>query len=81
MVTLTARQALAEVLIPLISGLVFGQDVARVVPLIESLNPFDFRAGIWSAKAAAVLATLRLNPFDFRAGIWSQTDLYIPPTT
>ncbi len=35
-----------------------------------SLNPFEFRAGIYFATIAALSEGFRLNPFEFRAGIY-----------
>ena len=62
------------VLIPLISGLVFGRNLKRRPQRMPCLNPFDFRAGIWSARLRDYSSGAGLNPFDFRAGIWSWRD-------
>ena len=48
-------------------------EAADALERLTSLNPFDFRAGIWSDSNGALAELVRLNPFDFRAGIWSAT--------
>ena len=60
------------VLIPLNSGLVFTL-LRRFMPFrCASLNPFEFRAGIYLAEHAGWDVIVGLNPFEFRAGIYLQ---------
>ncbi len=64
-----------NVLIPLISGQLLGQLVARdVTSPGKSLNPFDIRATAWTAQGELVGdGACRLNPFDIRATAWTHT--------
>ena len=64
-----AAAGMAEVLIPLNSGLVFVSSDGRKVNVQTRLNPFEFRAGICLVAARLMAWHGGLNPFEFRAGI------------
>ena len=38
--------------------------------ILLSLNPFEFRAGIYLQRQRQLNLLLSLNPFEFRAGIY-----------
>ena len=61
---------MADVLIPLNSGLVFTSSEAHAESLRQGLNPFEFRAGIYLVYALHKGEDISLNPFEFRAGIY-----------
>ena len=63
--------ATKKVLIPLNSGLVFTLALTALFLWLFGLNPFEFRAGIYSYCEYIPELVKCLNPFEFRAGIYS----------
>ena len=59
------------VLIPLNSGLVFTLLKNGLSLIIGGLNPFEFRASIYSHSDCMGRVLSGLNPFEFRASIYS----------
>ncbi len=60
-----------HVLIPLNSGQVFTWNSPFQKNNLRSLNPFEFRAGIYfRVERASASNRACLNPFEFRAGIY-----------